>query len=472
VVIDQAALRRMSKVRQHQIGPHSDQSQEILSDLARARLILMDPDRRSDYDAKLRARGKDLPVRSAASKKHGNGAATLDGPDQSAPDVFASLALSLRAGDRPSSLDGGRSERSSGWKKVALVAAYASLLVAFIVYVVGSPSHIQKILDLVRGDPDRLAQQPKPSVPPTSKPIFPPRPGPQRIVVPPRAAPPREEGKPETHAVVTQGDKNEGDDGPAGPGQASDRSDPNKDKPDLAAVGSPEHRLNGLGLQRMGSLYVLKQESEVRQKLEQAQGGWNQCLSSLSQKDEMEAKKATFDSLSDAIIALRHDIDSANLALRVWPPRYSNVEKDNFRAAEVFRDSLDGELIEARTQLDRLRSQLPTPRAIQEMDAKIQSLRQECESTVGEARELINSTDASYERLAKNDDVTAALAELERKSKGKLKLGHTPEYGQIVKRIEQLEKSLNPPGSLSPGGERDKAGKGDKSSFRRDRKKG
>ena len=39
--IDQAALRRMSKVRQHQIGPHSDQSQEILSELAR---VPPDPD--------------------------------------------------------------------------------------------------------------------------------------------------------------------------------------------------------------------------------------------------------------------------------------------------------------------------------------------------------------------------------------------------------------------------------------------
>ena len=49
--IDQAALRRMGKVRQHQIGPESELSQEILAELARARLILIDPDRRADYDA-------------------------------------------------------------------------------------------------------------------------------------------------------------------------------------------------------------------------------------------------------------------------------------------------------------------------------------------------------------------------------------------------------------------------------------
>jgi hypothetical protein len=56
--IERAALRRISKVRQHQIGPHSDASQEVLAELARARLVLNDPNRRADYDAKLRARGE------------------------------------------------------------------------------------------------------------------------------------------------------------------------------------------------------------------------------------------------------------------------------------------------------------------------------------------------------------------------------------------------------------------------------
>ena len=70
-IIEKAALRRMSKVRQHQIGPHSDESQEILAELARARLVLIDPDRRADYDAKLRARSESRPDPSAVVKKDG-----------------------------------------------------------------------------------------------------------------------------------------------------------------------------------------------------------------------------------------------------------------------------------------------------------------------------------------------------------------------------------------------------------------
>jgi len=70
--IGQAALRRMSKVRQYQLGPHSDRAEEVLHELARARLILMDPDRRTDYDAKLQARGGSRQIRSLAAELRRN----------------------------------------------------------------------------------------------------------------------------------------------------------------------------------------------------------------------------------------------------------------------------------------------------------------------------------------------------------------------------------------------------------------
>ena|SRR5271157_2582711 len=88
--IDQAALRRMSKVRQHQIGPHSDQSQEILSELARARLILMDPDRRTDYDAKCEPAARASPFalpprRSSETAMRRSTAPTMAPPTSSPP---------------------------------------------------------------------------------------------------------------------------------------------------------------------------------------------------------------------------------------------------------------------------------------------------------------------------------------------------------------------------------------------------
>ena len=91
-------LRRMSKVRQHQIGPHSDVSQEILAELARARLVLIDSDRRADYDAKLRARGESRPDLSAAAKKLvvvEAASSVVRHPSADGPDILATI----RTGD-------------------------------------------------------------------------------------------------------------------------------------------------------------------------------------------------------------------------------------------------------------------------------------------------------------------------------------------------------------------------------------
>ncbi|HKM52137.1 MAG TPA: hypothetical protein VJY33_01940 [Isosphaeraceae bacterium] len=218
--IDQAALRRMSKVRQYQIGPHSDQSQEILSELARARLILMDPDRRTDYDAKLRARGETRPGPLVAPQKVRNGDA-LHRPSRhdDAPYVHASLSLTEQAGDGALSLRSVSNKRPSWWKTGLVLAA---LLGAFFYYVFGPPTLNQKGLDSDRNGPDLSTptQKPKPSVPPDSKPVVPPKPAPPPIVEPPRADPPGGGGEPETPAVATHLERDKDSVGPAGPGQA------------------------------------------------------------------------------------------------------------------------------------------------------------------------------------------------------------------------------------------------------------
>jgi hypothetical protein len=53
--IHEAALARVAELRKHQTGPFSDLSQTLMNEVAQARLCLLDPHRKADYDAKLRA---------------------------------------------------------------------------------------------------------------------------------------------------------------------------------------------------------------------------------------------------------------------------------------------------------------------------------------------------------------------------------------------------------------------------------
>ncbi|HVW02470.1 MAG TPA: hypothetical protein VHB77_19095, partial [Planctomycetaceae bacterium] len=54
-VISAAADRQMSFVRQHANGPQARESQRLLNELANARLCLLTPAKRDEYDAELRA---------------------------------------------------------------------------------------------------------------------------------------------------------------------------------------------------------------------------------------------------------------------------------------------------------------------------------------------------------------------------------------------------------------------------------
>ena len=65
-VIADAAEQRMVHVQTYQVGPYSELSQEILNELAAARVCLLRPDKKLAYDAKLRAAlgagGRDIPA--------------------------------------------------------------------------------------------------------------------------------------------------------------------------------------------------------------------------------------------------------------------------------------------------------------------------------------------------------------------------------------------------------------------------
>lgn len=63
--ISNAADRQMAFVRTFQTGPHAEESQRILNELAQARVTLLNPEQKAEYDAQLRkersARAVPLP---------------------------------------------------------------------------------------------------------------------------------------------------------------------------------------------------------------------------------------------------------------------------------------------------------------------------------------------------------------------------------------------------------------------------
>jgi len=157
--IDKAALRRMAMIREYQIGPFSDHSQDILSELARARLILIDTDRRAEYDDKLRARGESRISDSGISKSDGNGDVKRDPPGafDVEPDVFNGILVAALDVEDSLSLRATPKNGISWWHKgLALVAAeldLALLVGTFAFLTIVLPSLNQKPPKSVRHEP-------------------------------------------------------------------------------------------------------------------------------------------------------------------------------------------------------------------------------------------------------------------------------------------------------------------------------
>ncbi len=97
-VIAAAADRQMAHVRTFQSGPHTAWSQRILNELAAARLCLLDPARKREYDAQLRARlqAEDQWGEAALAAAPGSGPADETAPTGLSPSWLRLLPQALR----------------------------------------------------------------------------------------------------------------------------------------------------------------------------------------------------------------------------------------------------------------------------------------------------------------------------------------------------------------------------------------
>jgi hypothetical protein len=122
-VIDNAVYRQIAHIRTFQLGQHTDLSQRILNELAAAKARLLDPAKKAEYDAWLRAQLGSVESRPADG---GERDAWTPFPSQIPPNVPLRVSPSPPASYRPS-----RQRFSRGWPILAVVGT-AVILAAVI----------------------------------------------------------------------------------------------------------------------------------------------------------------------------------------------------------------------------------------------------------------------------------------------------------------------------------------------------
>jgi len=218
-------------------------------------------------------------------------------------------------------------------------------------------------------------------------------------------------------------------------------------EPRQAAESPQEEILKKNGLKALGPIYVLEAESDVKQKVSEVKllsKQWNHAR--LQQQSILSAKdhQAMIQGLTGQVNQLRAELNTVNQQMRSLP-RYrgrlaNNYAQEAYAELLATRNQLNVTLTQQNMLLGQVRSQPADPKLKQKIDDEAQAKHDEYVQAVHDLSQLVTTTKDKYAALAKNNEVTKALAGLDPAIKPRPQLGPSHEFHETVKLADRLEK--------------------------------
>jgi len=218
-------------------------------------------------------------------------------------------------------------------------------------------------------------------------------------------------------------------------------------EPPQAAESPQEEVLKKNGLKALGPIYVLEAESDVKKKVSEVKllsKQWNHAR--LQQQSILSAKdhQAMIQGLTGQVNQLRAEINVVTQQMNRLP-RYrgrlaNNYAQEEYAELVAYRNQLNFTLTQQITLLGQVRSQPSDPKSKQKIDDEVQARHDEYLQAVHDLTQLVTTTKEKYAALAKNDEVTKALAGLDPAIKPRPQLGPSHGFHENVKLAERFEK--------------------------------
>ena len=213
------------------------------------------------------------------------------------------------------------------------------------------------------------------------------------------------------------------------------------------AESPQEEVLKKNGLKALGPIYVLEAESDVKKKVSEVKllsKQWNRAR--LQQQSILSAKdhQAMIQGLTGQVNQLRSEINVVTQQMNRLP-RYrgrlaNNYAQEEYAELVAYRNQLNFTLTQQNALLGQVRSQPSDPKLKQKIDDEVQALHDEYLQAVHDLTQLVTTTKEKYAALAKNDEVTKALAGLDPAIKPRPQLGPSHGFHENVKLAERFEK--------------------------------
>jgi hypothetical protein len=220
----------------------------------------------------------------------------------------------------------------------------------------------------------------------------------------------------------------------------------------LAADSPAEQVLAKQGLKRVGSVYVVDEESQVQKKLEevrQLSKQWNAARVQQAAVGTAKDHQALIQDLSGQIGQIRAEIAAVNQQMARIPRfrgRWSSTYAQEQNAELVaYRNQLNMALNQQNSFLNQVRSHPPDPKLQQKLASDVESKHDQYVQEAKDLFKLVQTAKDKYATLSHNAEIKKALDSIEPGARAKPKLGPSHEFLAIGKLLDKLEKEIGDP---------------------------
>jgi len=200
-------------------------------------------------------------------------------------------------------------------------------------------------------------------------------------------------------------------------------------------------------LRRSGSTYVIGSENVVQRKLAGARQQLAQFRQVAAQQQSFEFGIRDRKAFEDQLLQQRAYYNQQIIELDRQTPSIELAQTN--QAVNITRNEMVDQhnrlvalVNEANDRLRLLHNQGNDSELKQKVASEVARYREAYMQTIVDIREIVDQTRKSYEDLAKDPEITAALSALNETSKVKFKLGPSREFLSNVASFEKIEKSV------------------------------
>jgi hypothetical protein len=205
--------------------------------------------------------------------------------------------------------------------------------------------------------------------------------------------------------------------------------------------------LKNHGLKALGPIYVVDTEADAKKKASEIKllsKQWKQAKAQQESVPSPEQYKAMIQGLNSQISQLRAQLNTVNNEINRLPRfrgRFStSYSQEAYAELLATRNQLNMTMSQQNALLGQLRGHPPDPKVRQKLDGDAQARHDEYLQAVHDLSQLVVATKDKYAALAKNDEVTKALAGLDPAIKPRPQLGPSHEFHELAKLADRLEK--------------------------------